>query len=194
MFLHAQCICYIIAIFVMTGMGLRSGFFLLIALVFYTLTAFINLITGLMLRGTVFVFAYSIIPISNPLLKHELFLSIADGLWIIIHSIGQIFPFAFFLYNSLIMLTLLIPVQGRAGPSTNPDLVIGLVVVISGILLGGLIVPVLCIFRRPVLLMCGFVVVFIVFVILMATPIGFPYRYHDTPQRFWIYVSYQNLD
>lgn len=87
------------------------------------------------------------------------------------------------------MITLLIPVQGRAGPAINPDLVIGVVVILSGILLGGLIVPILCIFRRPVLVMCGFLIVFVVFVILMATPIGFPYRYDGSPQRFWIYVS-----
>lgn len=35
----------------MTGMGFRSGFLLLIALVFYALTTLINLISGLMLRG-----------------------------------------------------------------------------------------------------------------------------------------------
>lgn len=110
-------------------------------------------------------------------------------MWIVIHSIGQIFPFAFFLYNALIMLTLLIPVQGRAGPTMNPDLFIGVVVILSGILLGSLIVPILCIFRRSVLVMCGFLVVFVVFVILMATPIGFPYRNDVTQQRFWIYVS-----
>lgn len=91
------------------------------------------------------------------------------------------------------MLTLLIPVQGRTGPATNPDLFVGVVVVLSGILLGSLIVPVLCIFRRPVLVMCGFLVVFIVFVILMATPIGFPYRDNVTQQRFWIYVSQQTF-
>lgn len=53
MFLHAQCICYIIAILLMTGLGFRSGFLLLIALVFYTLTTIINLISGLMLRGNI---------------------------------------------------------------------------------------------------------------------------------------------
>lgn len=121
---------------------------------------------------------------------NQIVLRIAAGMWIIVHSIGQIFPFAFFLYNALIMLTLLIPVQGRAGPATNPDLVVGVVVILSGILLGSLIVPILCIFRRPVLVMCSFLAVFVVFVILMATPIGFPYRYNGTQQRFWIYVSY----
>lgn len=110
-------------------------------------------------------------------------------MWIVIHSIGQIFPFGFFLYNALIMLTLLIPVQGRAGPAMNPDLVVGVVVILSGILLAGFIVPILCIFRRSALVMCGFLVVFVIFIILMATPIGFPYRSDVTQQRFWIYVS-----
>lgn len=92
------------------------------------------------------------------------------------------------------MLTLLIPVQGRSGPTMNPDLFVGVVVILSGILLGGLIVPILCIFRRPVLIMCGgFLSVFVVFVILMATPIGFPYRHDITQQRFWIYVSCPNV-
>lgn len=183
MFLHAQCIFYVVVICIMTGLGFRSGFLLLIALTFYTLTTIINLISGLMLRGMPVVYSFILLTFVTFFI---------DGVWIIVHSVGQLFPFAFFLYNTLIFLTLFIPVQGRTGPSLNPDLFIGVVVVISGILLGGLIVPVLCIFRRPVLIMCGFLVVFLVFVILMATPIGFPYRYHESPQRFWIYVSQSN--
>ncbi|KAJ6642258.1 Endoplasmic reticulum metallopeptidase 1 [Pseudolycoriella hygida] len=166
MFLHAQCVWYTIAILVLTGMGFRSSFFLLISLLFYTLTTSINLISGLMSK---------------------------DGIWILIHSIGQIFPFGFFAYNALLFITILIPVQGRGGPATNPELIIGVLVIATGILLGSLIVPILCIFRRPVIIVCGFLVVFVVFLILMATPIGFPYRYHSSPQRFWIYHTERNF-
>lgn len=51
MFLHSQCIIYIFLMLTMTGMGLRSAFVLLFALIFYTLTTFIILFTGLQHRG-----------------------------------------------------------------------------------------------------------------------------------------------
>lgn len=51
MFLHSHTIVYIILILTMTGMGLRSAFILLFALIFNAVTAYINLFARLQLRG-----------------------------------------------------------------------------------------------------------------------------------------------
>lgn len=79
--------------------------------------------------------------------------------------------------------------QGRSGPTTNPEMFIAIITGSTGILLAGQLIPTLCIFRRPVIWMCGFLLVFLIFLILMATPLGFPYREELSQQRFWIFVS-----
>ncbi|KAG4071651.1 hypothetical protein HA402_011805 [Bradysia odoriphaga] len=160
MFLHSQCIVYIILILVMTGMGLRSAFLLLFALVFYSLTTFINLLSRLQSRGSI---------------------------WILVHFIGQVIPFLFYAYYAVYSLDNFIPIQGRSGPTTNPEILVAIVAGSTGILLAGQLIQTLCIFRRPVIWMCGFLFVFFVFIILMATPLGFPYREQLSQQRFWIF-------
>lgn len=62
------------------------------------------------------------------------------------------------------------------------------ITVSTGILLTGQLIPTLCIFRRPVIWMCGFLMIFVTFLILMATSLGFPYREKLSQQGFWIFV------
>lgn len=57
MFLHSQCIVYVVLLLVMTVLGLRSAFVLLFALLVYSLTTFINLFTRFQSRGTYFCLA-----------------------------------------------------------------------------------------------------------------------------------------
>lgn len=105
------------------------------------------------------------------------------------HFIGQIIPFFFYAYYAIYALDNFIPMQGRSGPTTNPELFIAIIAGSTGILLAGHLIPTLCIFRRPVIWMCGFLLLFVIFLILMATPLGFPYREDLSQQRFWIFVS-----
>lgn len=111
-----------------------------------------------------------------------------ESIWILVHFIGQMIPFLFYAYYAIYALDTFIPIQGRSGPTTNPETFIAIITTFTGILLTGHLIPTLCVFRRPVLWMCGFVVVFFVFIILMATPLGFPYRDGISQQRFWIFV------
>lgn len=82
-----------------------------------------------------------------------------------------------------------IPIQARSGPTTNPEMFIAIITLATGLLLAGHLIPTLCIFRKPIIWMCGFLIVFIIFLILMATPLGFPYKEELSRQRFWIFVS-----
>lgn len=105
------------------------------------------------------------------------------------HFVGQVIPFLFYAYYAIYALDNFIPMQGRSGPTTNPEMFIAIITGSTGILLAGQLIPTLCIFRRPVIWMCGFLLVFLIFLILMATPLGFPYREELSQQRFWIFVS-----
>lgn len=189
MFLHSQCIIYIVLLLVMTGMGLRSAFVLLFAVIFYTLTTYVNLFTRLQLRGdrclSVFTLAFNV----------TIFLQfLTDSIWILVHFVGQMIPFLFYAYYAIYALDNFVPMQGRSGPTNNPEIFIAIITGCTGILLAGHLIPTLCIFRRPVIWMCGFLVVFLIFLILMVTPLGFPYRVELSQQRFWIFVSKQITD
>lgn len=58
-----------------------------------------------------------------------------------------------------------------------------------GILMAGFIIPVFCMTKKPLWILSGFGVLFLLSAILMATPLGFPYREEVSAQRFWIFVS-----
>lgn len=81
-----------------------------------------------------------------------------------------------------------IPIQGRNGPVDNPENMLAMLIIGLGILMAGLLIPTLLMFKRSALVMLGFLVVFVVFGIVMATNVGFPYRHAVSPKRFWIFV------
>lgn len=78
--------------------------------------------------------------------------------------------------------------QGRSGAYTNPELTISVIAFVVALLLGGLICPIFCMAPKPKSLASLFAIVFVLFAILMTTPIGFPYREGVSPQRYWIFV------
>jgi len=97
----------------------------------------------------------------------------------------------------LVILELFIPIQGRSGPVDNPDNTLGFVIIGFGILMAGFLIPTIYMFKRSALAILGFLVVFVVFGIVMATDIGFPYRHTVSPKRFWIFHTqrtFHNFD
>lgn len=179
MFQHAQCFFLVLIVLGLTGLGIRSTFLIVISVIFYTLTAYINCFTRLQLRGNLIIHV-TVLQITDwPLI---------DSSWIIVNAIGQVIPFMFYSYYIIVVLDLFIPIQGRNGPVDNPDSMVGIIVIGFGILTGGLIIPTLCMFKRSALVMLGFLILFIAFGIAMATNVGFPYRHAVSPKRFWIFV------
>lgn len=186
MFLHSQCIIYVTLILIMTGLGLRSAFILLFSLIFYTLTTYINLFSRLQLRGESKVFLRNFPSNSRTICL--------GSIWIVVHFAGQTIPFLFYAYYAIYALDTFVPIQGRSGPTMNPEYMMAIITGSTGILLAGHLIPTLCIFRRPAIWMCGFLLVFIIFLILMATPVGFPYRENLSQQRFWIFVRIESYN
>ncbi|XP_037035530.1 endoplasmic reticulum metallopeptidase 1-like isoform X2 [Bradysia coprophila] len=160
MFQHAQCLLLVVITLGITAVGVRSTFLIVLTLIFYALTTYINCFTKLQLR---------------------------DSLWIIVTAIGQFIPFMFYSYYTLVIFDLFIAIQGRSGPVDNPDNMLGIIVIGFGILMAGLIIPILYMFKRSALVILGFLVVFVTFGIIMATNVGFPYRHAVSAKRFWIF-------
>lgn len=106
--------------------------------------------------------------------------------WTLIQFVGQVFPFMFLSYYTMLTLEVFVPVQGRSGPTTNPDSIIAVTSILLGVLIGYLM-PTLSLFKRPLIVISGFLVVFLAFIVIIATPVGFPFK-TDSPQRFWIFV------
>ncbi|KAJ6642253.1 Endoplasmic reticulum metallopeptidase 1, partial [Pseudolycoriella hygida] len=170
MFQHAQCLILVLITIALTALGVRSTFIIVLTLIFYTLTTYVNYFTKLQLR---------------------------DSLWIIVTAVGQVIPFMFYSYYTLVIFDLFIPIQGRSGAVDNPDNMLAFIVIGFGILMVGLLIPALYMFKRSVLIILGFVVVFVAFGIVMATPVGFPYRHAVSPKRFWIFNTertFHNFD
>lgn len=113
----------------------------------------------------------------------------ADVYWTLIHFVGQVFPFMFLAYYTILTLEVFVPVQGRAGPGTNPDSIIAITSSLLGILFAGLLMPTFGLFKRPLIVISGFLVVFLSFIIVMSTPVGFPFK-PESPQRYWIFVGF----
>lgn len=119
---------------------------------------------------------------------------ISDGIWIITHLMGQVVPFMFFSYYIIFSLDMFVPIQGRSDPTMNPDLLIALSLSGLSLLMAGLLLPTLSLFKQSFYIVCSFLVVFLAFIICMATPLGFAYRSAVSSERFWIFVrNYWNF-
>lgn len=96
----------------------------------------------------------------------------------------------FYSYTLIIFVNNFLPMQGRTGPGSNPDIAIGYISILMGILLAGFLIPIFCMTKKPLWVLSGFGVLFVLSAILMATPLGFPYRAEVSAQRFWIFVRH----
>lgn len=181
MFLNSQCIFLILMTLILTGLGVRSSFILMFDIIFYSASTLINALSGLQHRGELI---YGRCPEPFPKKNSR----ISEGIWIIIHLMGQVVPFMFYSYYTIFSLDLFVPMQGRSDPEMNPDLLIAVILSGLALLLGGLLLPVLNLFKPAFYIMCGFLVIFIAFIICMATPLGFPYKPAVSAERFWIFV------
>lgn len=161
LFLHAHCGILVLMVLLLTALDVRSVFCVMLTIMFYCFTTFINYFGKIQEKGL---------------------------LWILPHLLGQIFPYIQYSYMTISVLKSFVPIQGRSGPAMNPDIIIAGIAVLLGILMFGFIVPIFCLVKKPLRMILGFVVVFVIFIIIMATPVGFPYREAVSAQRFWIFV------
>ncbi|XP_059614367.1 endoplasmic reticulum metallopeptidase 1-like isoform X2 [Phlebotomus argentipes] len=165
LFLHSHFLLLILALIITTAMGLRSSYVLLPATLFYAVTAFIN---GMLFHNR-------------------------RRSWLIVHLIGQLLPLLFYCQQAHLALLTLIPLTGRGGATSNPDLLVGLICTILALLLGGFLIPLVALCRHPRAVLSIFLLWMCINIILIITPLGFPFREATAPQRFWIFHTHRRI-
>nr|XP_014096897.2 endoplasmic reticulum metallopeptidase 1-like isoform X1 [Bactrocera oleae] len=153
---HAHTLILSILCILLTYMGIRSSYFLMIPLLFHAISLVINMVTTLHRR------AYY---------------------WSIFVMLCQIIPFLYFTYLFHALLCSMMPIMGRFGSASNPDLYIALVTTMGTMLSMGYLIPLLNIFNRPKLVFLILPAVTLVIALLAMTQIGFPYRPETNVQR-----------
>uniref|UniRef100_W8B895 FXNA-like protease n=1 Tax=Ceratitis capitata TaxID=7213 RepID=W8B895_CERCA len=170
LFLHSHCLILIVLTISLTFLNIRSAFMFMVAVFFYAAALIGNLITQLHNKGSWFA-----IPV----------------------IVSQIVPFLYFSYVAEYLYFIFIPVTGRNGGASNPDLLIALIAVIFAILLSGFLIPLYLLFRRTRSIILCSLGVAILFMILAIRPIGTPYTPKLAPQRYTVQHAnqlYHNAD
>uniref|UniRef100_A0A7G3AHA1 FXNA-like protease n=1 Tax=Lutzomyia longipalpis TaxID=7200 RepID=A0A7G3AHA1_LUTLO len=159
LFLHANYLLLLLALLVVTAIGLRSAYILLPGVLFYTVTAFVS----------------------------GIFFHNRRRSWLIIHLLGQVLPVFFYCAQTHLALQTLIPLTGRGGAANNPDILMSLICALIALLLGGFLVPLVALCRHPRAVLSIFLFGMFITIVLIITPMGFPFREATMPQRFWIF-------
>ncbi|XP_058835807.1 endoplasmic reticulum metallopeptidase 1-like [Topomyia yanbarensis] len=164
LFLHAQCFIYVALLLTLAIGGIRSAYLFLFPVVFYTLSTIIN---------TVIKFK----------LNH----------WIYVHLACQIIPLIYFCSLTVTVFAVFIPMTGRGDAGTNPDLMMALFSVLMALLLVAMWIPLMTLASKVRYFYTLLGLSFVVTVIVMATPIGFPFRDGTSPQRYYIFHQQSNF-
>lgn len=181
MLVHANCFIVGAISIVMTGIMIRAAYLVIFPVLFYTISTIINIVFKLIHHGE--------IRLSTNYCAYNVKFRL-DRIWLVALWIGQIIPFMYLAYFAVTAMEVFIPIQGRSGSTSNPEIIIAIFCILFGILQGSFIVPSFSMCKRPTVVFTGFFVVFAVFLIVMFTPVGFPYRENTSSQRFWIFVSH----
>ncbi|XP_032306435.1 endoplasmic reticulum metallopeptidase 1 [Drosophila ananassae] len=169
-FMHAHCILLALLCIIMTSMGIRSSYFFMIGIFFYAISVLVQITLKLTVKKSYFV---------------------------TVHLLCQFLPFLFYTYIAYASLVTFVPMQGRDGPDSSPELLVCLFVIITGIQYAGFTVPIMHKFRKPKIVFSTFGVITIIFIILAATPAGFPFVKEVAPQRYYVLHTqriFHNLD
>ncbi|EDW09414.1 uncharacterized protein Dmoj_GI19044 [Drosophila mojavensis] len=164
-FMHAHCILIVFLCLLLTGLGIRSAFFPMIALFFYTVSLIVQFILRLTIKKCFFT----------------------------VHILCQILPFFFYTYLMYVFLLVFVPMQGRDGPDSKPDMLLAAFIALMTMHFAGFIVPVLHKFHKSKTFISMFGVLIIVFIILAATPAGFPFKKDVAAQRYYVLHTQRTL-
>lgn len=157
LFMHSHCLMLILLTIFLTAFNVRSAFMFMLAVFFDIAALIINLITKWHRRA--YWFAIAVI-------------------------ICQVLPFIYYTSTAHEIFFTLIPMMGRSGSASNPDIAIASIAVFFSCLFAGFIMPLYMFFRKTRTIMLCFLGVTILFVILAVTPIGFPYTPKVAVQRY----------
>ncbi|XP_030378121.1 endoplasmic reticulum metallopeptidase 1 [Scaptodrosophila lebanonensis] len=155
--MHSHCLILTVITVVMISFNIRSAFIIMICIAFYTVSVLLNMATC----------------------AHK-----TNFLWLIPHCACQILPFLFYTYCCYAFYVVFIPMAGREGDS-NPELLMGGFAAIMCLLLAPFLVPLFCLFRKSKTIISLFGICTLVFIVLAATPVAFPYAEKTAAQRFY---------
>ncbi|XP_058462014.1 endoplasmic reticulum metallopeptidase 1-like [Malaya genurostris] len=164
LFLHAQCFIYVALLVTLTIGGIRSSYLLLFPVVFYSLSTIINL-----------------------------FIKFKRNHWIYVHLAGQIIPLIYFCSLTVTVFAVFIPMTGHGGAGSNPDLMMALFSILMALLLVGMCAPLMTLASKIRYFYTLLGLSFVVTLIVMATPVGFPFRENTSPQRYYIFHQQSNF-
>ncbi|XP_068146181.1 endoplasmic reticulum metallopeptidase 1 [Drosophila tropicalis] len=158
-FMHAHCVIMVLICIIATSLGVRSAFLPMIGIFFYTISIIIQVILKLTVKKSFFV---------------------------TVNLICQILPYIYYTYTCYVVLVVFVPMQGRDGPDSSPDLQISLFIILMTLHFAGFTIPVMHKFRKSKTAFSMFGVLTIIFIILAATPAGFPFKKDVAAQRYYV--------
>ncbi|XP_066140903.1 endoplasmic reticulum metallopeptidase 1 [Euwallacea fornicatus] len=109
--------------------------------------------------------------------------------WQIVYILFLLLPSMNLMYQALTTFSLFIPMTGRIGSDKNPDMIIGSMAAVFSILILSPVTALINVLRNARYFFVFLGLLFIISVILLFTPLGFPYSAKEsnpTPQRQWI--------
>ncbi|KAH8384739.1 hypothetical protein KR093_007129, partial [Drosophila rubida] len=161
--LHSWAIVLSVIDVLLTARGIRSAYIFTIPILFYALAMILNMVTTFHDRG------YS---------------------WAGLVMAGQVIPFLYSSSLFYLVLSVMIPMNGRSGSSTNPDLFIAALGAVGTILSLGFLIPLINMFRKPITVILGLLLASALTIYLASsTEIGFPYRARTNTFR----ATYQHV-
>ncbi|XP_017865425.1 PREDICTED: endoplasmic reticulum metallopeptidase 1 isoform X1 [Drosophila arizonae] len=166
LFMHSHCICLVLLIIVLTALGIRSAYFIMLCVLFDIVALIVNLVTKWHRKAYWFA---------------------------IVVMICQILPFTYITYVCTAALKTLIPMQGRSGGSANPDLSMALLLWLFSVMFAGFLVPLILFFRKTRTIVLCFLAGTILFIIIAVTDAGFPYKPKTSPQRYALIHAHRIL-
>ncbi|KAH8400842.1 hypothetical protein KR009_001399 [Drosophila setifemur] len=169
-FMHAHCILLALLCIILTSMAIRSSYFFMISVFFYAITVLVQLILKFTVKKSFFV---------------------------TVHLLGQFLPFLFYTYICYATLVTFVPMQGRDGPESSPDVMVSVFIIVTGVQYAGFTIPIMHKFRKPKTIFSSFGIITILFIILAATGAGFPFVKDLAPQRYYVLHTqrtFHNLD
>ncbi|XP_023168608.2 endoplasmic reticulum metallopeptidase 1-like isoform X2 [Drosophila hydei] len=146
---HAHCLFIALLCIILTIFSVRSAYILMISVLFYVAALSINLITKLHDRGY---------------------------FWSLVLCTCQLIPFLYFSYLFYAFLIIAIPMTGRNGTETNPDVVIAFLCALGTIMALAFLVPLINVFRYPIIIIGGLTCITFIFCMISVSEMGFPYR------------------
>uniref|UniRef100_A0A1B6BYM8 FXNA-like protease n=1 Tax=Clastoptera arizonana TaxID=38151 RepID=A0A1B6BYM8_9HEMI len=110
--------------------------------------------------------------------------------WLSGYMASALLPVFYIVYVSLLAMQLFIPISGRMGSTTNPELLLGILSMLLCTLAASYFIPLVVLIKKPWVVFLGLFILHVSTLLsVMYTPLGFPYVADPagpTPQRIMI--------